>query len=160
MWRKFCTMRLTDGVRSLLKTPGLLATCLVALLLCACSTDVKHAGKTVPGIAIDGVKIINQLSITVTDVQILVPLTGSFVSCGTILRHTSCSTSFPGRQYEHSPVQVSWKEQGQAHTTGNFVIQVPANLDLARPMWIEVVIFAPGEAGAKMVQYPQKAGGV
>lgn len=141
------------------KTLRLLATCLFALSLCTCSSEPKHARNTAPGIAIEGVKIINQLSTTVTDVQILVPLTGNFVSCGTILRHTSCSTSFPGRQYERSPVQVSWKEQGKAHATGNFVIQPPADLDLARPMWIEVVIFAPGEAGAKMVQYPQKTGG-
>lgn len=159
MWRKFCTMRLTDRVRSPVKTLRLLATCLCALVLWACAAESKHAGKTAPGIAIEGIKIINQLGATVTDVQILVPLTGNFVSCGTIVRHTSCSTSFPGRQYERSPVQVSWKEQGQAHATGNFVIQPPANLDLARPMWIEVVIFAPGQAGAKMVQYPQQAGG-
>jgi hypothetical protein len=121
-------------------------------LLGACSAPSKHPESTAAAIAINGVQIINRLSTTVTDVQILVPATGNFVSCGTILRNTACSTSFPGRRYDRKPVQVSWKEQGQAHTTGNFVIEPPANLDLARPMWIEVVIFAPGQAGAKLVR--------
>ncbi len=130
-----------------------LAACALMLLLGACSIPSKQASNATPAIAIAGVQIINNLSITVTDVQILVPLTGNFVSCGTILRHTACSTSFPGRQYERSPVRVSWKEQGHAQATGNFVIDRPASLDLARPMWIEVVIFAPGQAGAKLVQH-------
>jgi len=129
----------------------------LALLMGACSAPSSRPGSSAPAIAIDGVQIINKLSTTVTEVQILVPATGNFVRCGTILRNTSCSTSFPGRQYERKPVQVSWKEQGQAYTTGNFVIEPPANLDPARPMWIEVVIFAPGQAGAKFVQHPLEA---
>lgn len=148
-------MLLSDMASIRLNTLASLAACALVLLLCACSTSSEQAEKGAPAIAIDGVQIINKLSITVTDVQILVPLTGNFVSCGTILRQTACSTSFPGRQYERTPVQVSWKEQGQAHTTGDFVIEPPENPDPARSMWIEVVIFAPGQAGAKFVQHEQ-----
>jgi hypothetical protein len=135
---------------------SLVAFCSV-LLLAACASPSSRPGGTGPVIAIDGVRIINKLAITVTDVQILVPATGNFVTCGAILRNTACSTSFPDRQYERKPVQVSWKEQGQAHATPNFVIEPPANLDPARPVWIEVVIFAPGQAGAKLIQQPPKA---
>jgi len=129
---------------------SLVALCGVMLVACA-SPSSRPAG-TGPVIAIEGVRIVNKLAMTVTDVQILVPATGNFVTCGTILRNTSCSTSFPDRQYERKPVQVSWKEQGQAHATPNFVIEPPANLDPSRTVWIEVIIFAPGQAGAKLVQ--------
>jgi hypothetical protein len=151
-------MHLTDSAPLRMKPRTWPTAFLLALLLLGCSSQSKHPAGMGSVIAIDGVQIINKLSITVTDVQILVPKTGNFVSCGTILRNTSCSTSFPGREYERSPVQVSWKEQAQGHTTGNFVIEPPAGLDPSRPMWIEVVIFAPGQAGAKLVQHPQKAG--
>jgi hypothetical protein len=133
---------------------------LLVFLLAGCSAQSKHPAGTAPGISIDGVQIINKLTISVTDVQILVPKTGNFVSCGTILRNSFCSTSFPGREYERSPVQVSWKEQAQVHSTGYFVIEPPAGLDLSRPVWIEVVIFSPGQAGAKLVQHPQRADSV
>jgi hypothetical protein len=106
----------------------------------------------VPGIEIDGVEISNQLGYQVTDVQILVPRTGAFVGCGTVLGGTSCSTSFPGRAYQQNAVQVSWKERGQPHTTGDFTINLPDNRESSDRFWVQVVIFAPGQAGAKLVK--------
>lgn len=159
MWQKFCTMPLAEIGSVRMKIPAWLVVFCGVLLVVACSAPSGRPGGTASVIAIEGMRIINKLDVTVTDVQILVAATGDFVSCGAILRNTACSTSFPGRQYERKPVQVSWKEQGQAHATPNFVIEPPANLDLTRPVWIEVVIFAPGQAGAKLVQHAPKADG-
>lgn len=146
-------MRSVEDQNSAMKIFAVLVIGLLTLISWGCSTQPKQSGTKKPGIAIDGVEIINKLSFSVTDVQILVALSGDFVSCGTILRKTSCSTSFPGREYQGSPVEVTWKEQGQANTTGNFVIDPPASADSGHPWWIEVVIFAPGQAGAKLVQH-------
>jgi len=159
MWQKSCTMPLAEIGSLRMKTPAWLAVFCGALLVSACSAPSGRPGGSAPALAIDGIRIINKLDMTVTDVQILVAATGDFVGCGAILRNTACSTSFPGRQYERKPVQVTWKEQGQAHATPNFVIEPPANLDFTRPVWIEVVIFAPGQAGAKLVQHTPKANG-
>jgi len=126
--------------------------CLLAWLPAACATTAQKPGAVVPGIEIDGVEISNQLGYQVTDVQILVPRTGAFVGCGTVLGGTSCSTSFPGQAYQQNAVQVSWKERGQPHTTGDFTITLPDNRESSDRFWVQVVIFAPGQAGAKLVK--------
>jgi hypothetical protein len=105
-----------------------------------------------PIVEIEGVEIRNELLSVVTDVQILVPQTGDFVGCGTILPNSSCSTTFPLRNYQGNAVNVSWKEQGRMHTTDDFVIKIPAALDTTKPARILVLIFAIGQAGAKLVQ--------
>ena len=126
--------------------------CLAGWLIAACSTPGDKKASMVPGIEIDGVEIFNQLRYAVSDVQILVPSTGAFVGCGTILGGTSCSTSFPGRAYRRNAVQVTWKERGQPFSTGDFDIDVPHERSASQQYWIQVVIFAPGQAGAKLVK--------
>ena len=123
---------------------------LLLFILGGCATTAEKPGATVPGIEIDGVEIVNELGYQVTDVMILVPRTGAFVGCGTVLGGTSCSTSFPGRAYQQNAVQVTWKELGQPYTTGDFNISLPADLQSSHQFWIKVVIFAPGQAGAKL----------
>lgn len=130
---------------------------LLVLLATACSTTGEKSGAPVSGIEIDGVEIVNELGYEITDVQILVPRTGAFVGCGTVLGRTSCSTSFPGRAYQQNKVQVSWKERGQPHTTGDFEISLPADVRNSHQFWIEVVIFAPGQAGARLIRKPDRA---
>jgi hypothetical protein len=54
--------------------------------------------------------------------------------------------------YRSTAVVIRWKERGAAHSTGEFVIKIPADLQPGRPAVVEVVITAPGEAGARLVQ--------
>ena len=130
--------------------------CSMAFIFMTSCNSVNRTGKSLvnsgPAFEIDSIEIRNELETIVTDVQILVPQTGDFVGCGTILANTSCSTTFPGRTYQGNPVKVSWKEQGQNHATNDFVIKPPAALDTSKPTRILVLIFAPGQAGAKLVQ--------
>ena len=125
------------------------------VLVSACGTSPGNSEPSPPAYEIDGIRIRNELNTDVTDVQTLVPRTGDFVSCGTVLAGTSCSTSFPGRAYRGNPVQITWKEQGQQQGTAEFTLDRPETLDPAVPAWIEVVIFSPGQAGARMVQDPR-----
>jgi len=102
-------------------------------------------------VEIGGVRIANQMRQGVTDAQILVLQSGNFVSCGNIFPGTTCSTSFPDRVYEGGPLRITWKERGLAKATPDFALKTAGFVGLGKSLWIEVVIFAPGQAGAKLV---------
>ena len=100
---------------------------------------------------IDGVVIRNELALAVTDVTLLVPFSGNFVSCGNIMARSECSTTFPGRDYYANKIIVTWKEYGEPHSTGEFVISIPDAMDHSQPVRLEVIIFNRGQAGAQLV---------
>lgn len=136
------------------KTCRLLTLALTSLMLMACAAaPTKTVDEPVHAFEIDGIEIRNELTIGITDVEILVPQTGDFVGCGNIVARTSCSTSFPGQQYQGHKVLVTWKERGIPHSTPKFVLTPPQVLGSGHPIWIEVSIFAPGQAGARLVQH-------
>ena len=130
----------------------------LALLLCvalvaACAAPGNTTGRAEStGIVIQGIVIRNELAFPVTDVRIDVPATGDFAGCGNILGGTECRTSIEAVDYRANAVIISWKEYGTPHQTGEFVIRVPDHLDPARPAWVEVIIFAMGQAGARLIQ--------
>ncbi len=119
-------------------------------LLLACSTAKENQPKAT-GIVIDGVVIRNELALTVTEVTLLVPASGNFVSCGNIMARSECSTTFPGRDYYANEVVITWKEYGDPQSTDEFVISIPDSIDRNRPVRLEVIIFNRGQAGAKLV---------
>lgn len=121
-------------------------------LLTACSTgQVRKSAVGGPSLQIGGVEIYNGLAYPIKDVVILVPATGEYVSCGNILPESSCSTSFPARDYRDTPVKVSWKEQGQPHQTPEFKLEAPATATEGENAYIRVEVFASGQAGAKLM---------
>jgi hypothetical protein len=130
----------------------MLAIFLLTLLLNACAVSGESPPTHGAAFEIVGVRIFNQLESSIADAQILVLQTGSFVSCSSIQPATSCSTSFPGREYGGGPMRVTWKEQGLPQATDDFALKTEAFATSARPLWVEVVIFAPGQAGARLVQ--------
>jgi hypothetical protein len=84
--------------------------------------------------------------------MIEVPATGAFAGCGNVLPRTACSNAFPGVDYRSNAVLVNWRERGAAHSTGEFVIEIPDTLKSGEAAVVEVVIFAPGQAGARLIQ--------
>ena len=88
----------------------------------------------------------------VTDVMINIPATGMFAGCGNIMQHSECRTSFEVVNYAGNALVVSWKEYSKPHKTAEFVMEVPENLVAGKPAWLEVVIFAMGQAGARFIQ--------
>ena len=132
-----------------------------ALIFCLCAAAVlpacaskarvpEQAEKT--GIVLEGVVIRNDLLFPVTEVMIIVPATGAFAGCGNIMPRSECRTSFETVDYRANALLVRWKEYGKPHQTDEFVIAVPENLDRHQPAWLEVIIFAMGQAGARLVQ--------
>ncbi len=127
--------------------PGLI----LGVLLSACApVEVPPPGTN--GVQIDGLMIRNQLAYAVTEVQILALSIGNFVSCGNILAKTACSTGFPNRYYNQGKLVVSWKERAVPQSSKEFVVEIDETINTGQPAWIEVIIFSPGEAGARFVQ--------
>jgi hypothetical protein len=124
---------------------------ILILLLSACAAVEVPEPQPV-GVEIEGVVIRNQLSFSVTEVQILALSTGNFLSCGIITARTACSTGFPNRYYTSGKLVVSWNERGVPHSTSEFVVTIDDKIDMSRPAWLEVLIFSRGEAGARLVQ--------
>jgi hypothetical protein len=124
-----------------------------AALLQGCATAMKDGDDArQPAVMITGIEIRNELAYPVTDVLIEVPASGAFAGCGNLLPRTACSNAFEGVDYRSSAVVIRWRERGQDHSTGEFVIEIPADMQPDRPALVEVLIFAPGEAGARLVQ--------
>ena len=140
------TDRLTGALRILVLLSGL------CLFSCS-STQVKTQPNRLPEVVIEGMVIRNELLFPVTDVMISVPATGGFAGCGNIMPRSECRTSFEAVNYAADKLLVSWKEYGEPRQTGQFVIEIPKNLVPGQPAWVEVVIFAMGQAGARLVQF-------
>ena len=129
----------------------LLVTGLCTLLLMACASGSVD---NTPPLKLEGLVFENQTRMWVSAVRLLVPVTGNFVSCGNISPQSSCATTFPETDYTGNPVELTWSQGGQIHSTGQFVIQLPDDLDPDRPAVVQIVITGPGSAGAMIVQRP------
>ena len=122
---------------------------LCTALLFACSAAPVDSG---PPIQIDGMIIENQALMYISAVRLLVPVTGNFVSCGNIAPESMCSTTFPEATYTGNPVEITWSQGGQIHSTGQFVMRLPDDLDEDKPVKVLVVISGAGAAGAQFIQ--------
>lgn len=127
----------------------MLFTGLGMLLLMACASQSVDSSSL---LQIEGMVIENRTRVRVTAARLLVPVTGNFVSCGNISPESRCATTFPEAGYTGNPVEITWSQGGQIYSTGQFVIQLPDNLDPERPAAVQIVITGPGSAGAMIVQ--------
>ena len=125
-----------------------LFTFICVLLLTACASGTLNNSP----LQINGMLIENQTQMWVSAVRLLVPVTGNFVSCGNIAPGSMCSTTFPEANYTGNKVEITWSQAGQIHSTGEFVLQLPADVDEELPASVYVVIAGAGSAGAYIVQ--------
>lgn len=140
---------MTSFLALTLRMGKLLATGLCTLVLLACATG----GEAVtPLLQVEGLVIENQTQAWVSAARMSVPLTGNFVSCGEIAPGSMCSTTFPETNYTGNPVEITWSQGGQIHSTGQFVLQLPDQLDAEKPVVVRVLITGPASAGAVLVQ--------
>ena len=124
-------------------------TALCTLILMACAAGQRDTG---PELQIEGLIIENQTEMWISAARLLVPATGGYISCGNISPRSMCSTTFPERGYSGNPVEFTWSQGGQIHSTGQYTLEIPAEIDRARPAFVHVVIVGPGSAGAMFVQ--------
>jgi hypothetical protein len=122
-------------------------------LLTACAGESQRAQTASDsGIDIAGIIIRNSLDYSVKNVIVQVPATGRFAGCGNIHPRTECKTSFPAIGYRKNGLLVTWLEHGEAKATDEFVVEPPAGSKPGDSLWLEVVIYSAGLAGARLVQ--------
>ena len=126
---------------------------MVCALLIGCATGL-HEERPLPGqsAVISGVVIRNELPYPVMDVMIEVPATGGFAGCGNILPRSECSNAFEQLDYRANPVVIRWKERGQPQQTDEFTIKLPGAARTGDAYRVEVIVFAPGQAGARLAE--------
>lgn len=127
-----------------------------ALLGCVSTDPAQRDGET-RAVAISGIVIRNDLPYTVTDVMIEVPETGNFAGCGSILPRAVCRNRFQQRDYQDNAVLIRWREHGEPQQTDAFRIQLPQDARAGTEYLIEVVVFAPAQAGARLVEAEPEA---
>ena len=135
---------------------AVLATGVCAVLSACASVPPSDGQFPDPSFVISGVVIRNDLPYPVTDVLIEVPATGAFAGCGNVLPRSECSNSFQHVDYRANAVIVSWKEHGQPHQTGEFAIELPDGASPGDEFLVEVIVFSPGQAGARLRDVIQK----
>lgn len=128
----------------------------MALLGCVSTGSVEHENE-MEAVVISGIAIRNQLPYTVTDVMIEVPETGNFAGCGTILPGAVCRNRFQQLDYRDNAVVIRWREHGEAQQTDDFRIQLPEGARAGAAYLIEVIVFAPAQAGARLVEAEAEA---
>lgn len=131
---------------------GTICVALGVLSLSACATAPLGGD---PLVRISGMAMENQTEMFLSSVSLLVPATGGFVSCGTIAPGSICSTTFPEADYSGNPVEITWSQGGQVHSSGRFALQIPTGLDTRRTAVVRVVITGLESAGAIIVQRPE-----
>jgi hypothetical protein len=119
----------------------------------SCSAAASREPETrLPELELSGFVIRNALVYPVTDVLVEAPATGRFAGCGNILPRSECRNAFEAIDYRKNEVVVSWKEHGEVQSTDPFMLDAPAEVQAGDTLWLEVVIYAPGLAGARLIQ--------
>lgn len=129
-----------------------LARCGLCLtLLSACATGpTREPQPAIPGIQVEGFVIRNELPYTLNNLMIEVPATGAFAGCGTIPPRSECSNTFEHVDYRGHAAVISWTEHGEPQTTDEFVVDLPDGVMPGDVFVLEIVVFAPGRAGARL----------
>ena len=136
-------------MNSLVRRAAILA-CLV--LFQGCGISNERTPVEASSVALDGMIIRNELVYPVKNVMITVPVTGNFAGCGNIMPRSDCRTRFEAVDYAGNAMLVNWTEYGQQHSTKEFTVEPGSEISRSGTAWLEVTIFAPGQAGAKLVQ--------
>ena len=134
-----------------LRFAGALGAVVVGLAACA---PFPGANSRAPVAEIDGIEIRNELAYPVHDVMIEIPASGGYAGCGMILRQSRCATTFPSAAYRREALVVRWTEHGEPHEIADVVLHPPEGTGRAPRARLEVTIFAPGQAGARLVSAP------
>ena len=106
---------------------------------------------------IRGLEFENRSRSAVQSIQLLVPATGNFVSCGRIAPEARCAARFPEVAYAGNPIEVKWVQGGAEWSTGATPLNISSEARAAGAGEVRVVVIAPGSAGVVLV--PSEGGG-
>lgn len=110
-----------------------------ALLLASC------AGSSQPNYTVNEILLVNNSREQLREVAVTVPSTGRGFSCGNIAPLGICGDRFPPLRYQYNPIQVTWTYGNRTRRSDEFVVQVPANFSVGRPLRAVLEVSANGE---------------
>ncbi len=122
------------------------ATLMLGILLSACATAYQ------PQYYFNEILIINKSRELIQDVKISVSETGRGFSCGNIAPRGICANKIPSRPYMNNPIRIAWMFGDTAHQTNEFVLEVPATMDIALPLRGVLEISSRGSLSAYFEQ--------
>ncbi len=70
----------------------------------------------------------------VQDVTITATGSNRIFSCGNIAPRGICSNRMPRRTYKRNPVKVDWVFGNVARQTSEFILEVPATMEIGLPL--------------------------
>lgn len=119
---------------------------MLGILLSACATVYE------PQYNYNEILIINKSRELIQDVKISASESGRGFSCGNIAPLGICSNKIPSRQYMKNPIQIAWVFGSSARQTNEFVLEVPATMDIALPLRGVLEISPQGSVSAYFEQ--------
>lgn len=125
-----------------------------AVFLAACAARGPAYELQITGLAMH-----NQTRSYVTAARLLVPATGSFVSCGNIAPGGVCSSGFPETTFTGNPVEIHWSQNGQIWSTGELAVKPGEDVLERGSATVMVIIAAPGSAGLQLIADPARQDG-
>ena len=112
------------------------------LLGCATVADTQRLPLMVGGLVFE-----NRSQTPLTTIQLLVPATGAFVSCGHISAGNRCATTFPEVVWQGNALEVTWTQAGNNWSTGQITLSPDPDVLSAGSALVRVSVIAPGSAG-------------
>ena len=106
---------------------------------------------TSKSVTVAGLLFYNNSDTPIHNAKLSVTTTHGLVACGVILPRTTCSTTFPLRQYQGNPVVVSWEHAGRSWTSGEFRVPLPDDPVAATPTMAVITLGERGAINAKLV---------
>ena len=119
---------------------------LVAGWLSGCATPTSS------GYRYNEVVIVNRTRAPVTDVTVAATGSGRLFGCANIAPRGICSNSFAPRDYQQSPIEVTWSIGGASSRSETVTVAVPSNFITGIPMRGVLVIDARGGIEAFLQQ--------
>lgn len=124
---------------------------LAALASCAGVPEEAPAGP----LYIGGLIFENRSSSFISAIRLEVPATGGFVSCGNVAPGGICSSTFPHREWQGHPFEVTWSQLGQIWSSGAMTVTPAPSVIEAGEAEVRVVIPSPG--ATQVVLVPMKS---
>jgi len=103
-------------------------------------------------VTVGGLVFHNETPRVVQDVRLQVSKTGRFITCNMVLPGSSCATTFPSRQYRGGAIVISWRQAGQAFSSGKIQIRPQGNPAPGKPTTVLVTIKVDNSVNAFIEQ--------
>ena len=98
---------------------------------------------------INGLVIVNNTTSDVTDVKLTIAQSSRQVHVSRVLTMSEFATAFTAKEYRGRPAQLSWRQNGTAHTSSSIVFSLPRELYADKALTAYLIIEPGYKVGAE-----------